>query len=269
MKWFHNDKVSLTWAIFVELVAHLFFAFQAFLLGGFLGDIALKTVFGDKVGTQIGAWGLAIFIFGAAFQAFVLGDYMAEHVEAFENTAKGTGKYRASWKQIKWLVAGLEISSLAFRCAVVLAAGDWQQALIILAFGTISLWYAFAQARVIHASVNRPVEHDVYRARQAAGREIVIDAMKQIPQMSAEQKRRFYQGDLGTVDEVQSTKWQRENEKVQSKEQKRSKQKQRDEERARDQDVARGYADQLLNGSKQQDQEPFLRALPNDQQANG
>src|SRR5450755_167783 len=190
MKFIHNDKVSLGWAILVEIAVHALFAFQAFLLGGFLGEIALTAIFGAR-GATIGAWALAVFVFGAAFQAFVLGEYMREHVESFEGTAKGDGSYTKSWKQVRYLVCGLELSSLLFRCAYVLAHGDWLQSLVVLLFGVISLWYAFAQAKVIHASVNRPVEYEVSRVRDVAARSVVEDAMKSVPNMTAEQKKRF------------------------------------------------------------------------------
>src|SRR5438270_107183 len=98
IKWFHNDKFALGWAWFVELLAHGFFAVQAFLIGGFLGELALTTVLGARIGTLLGAWLLALFIFGAAFQAFVLGEYTKEHVEAYENeSGKGDGSYINSW----------------------------------------------------------------------------------------------------------------------------------------------------------------------------
>lgn len=289
MKIFHNDKVSLGWAVAIELVVHALFAFQAFALGDFLGEIALVVVLGP-IGGPIGAWALGIFIFGAAFQAFVLGEYMREHVEAFETTAKGNGSYIANWKLIKWLVGGIEISSLLFRCALIITKdGNWMQAVIVAILGIIALWYAFAQAKVIHASVNRPVEYDVNRARNEAGRAIVSEALDVIPHMTAEQKRRFYTGDLSAVEEVYQSGLQQQQQKLQVKEDKeeqkrqrkleaeqrreakrieqeerkeRERNRRRQQEQEQQQAIATGqkYTEQLLGGPNTS--APFLRAVP-------
>jgi signal transduction histidine kinase len=288
MRWFHNDKVSLGWAIIIELVVHALFAFQAFLLGDFLGEIALVVVLGP-IGGPIGAWALALFIFGAAFQAFVLGEYMREHVESFEATAKGNGSYIANWHMIKWLVGGIEISSLIFRCyTIVIQPGNMghniTQAIIVAILGIIALWYAFAQAKVIHASINRPVEYDVNRARNQAGRAIVSDALDRIPQMSAEQKRRFYTGDLSAIEEVYQSDLQRRQEKLQVKEErddhkrqrelekqqrieeKRERERERREGQKRDHQTGQDYTQKLLGGEPSA---PFLKAVPNQAQQDG
>jgi hypothetical protein len=287
MKAFHNDKVSLGWAIAIELVVHALFAFQAFLLGDFLGEIALVVVLGP-IGGPIGAWALGIFIFGAAFQAFVLGEYMREHVESFESTAKGNGSYIANWKLIKWLVGGIEISSLLFRCYTIVARdGNLMQAAIVAVLGIVALWYAFAQAKVIHASVNRPVEYDVDRARNQAGRAIVSEALDKIPQMTAEQKRRFYTGDLSAVDEIYQSELSRRQEKLQSKEQKealkrnqqaakqqeqdakRERERQRRQEQLESDRTAQTYTQQLLGGGSPNASPPFLKAVPMNPQQDG
>lgn len=260
MKFLHNDKLSLGWAILVELIVHGFFALQAFLLGGFLGEIALKNIFGATVGNWIGSIMLALIISGASFQAFVLGEYMREHVESFEATAKGNGSYIRSWQQIRFVVALLELSSLVFRCVVVFTQGDWQQAFIVLVLGLVMLWYAFAQAKVIHASVNRPPEQDVIRARDMAGRNIVASAMELIPQMTTEQQRRFYTGDLSVVDEVPVPRYQRKQEKARARDEKYQKQQQGQEQQEQDRQIAEDYTSKLLGGGS-----PFLKAVPTDQ----
>lgn len=194
MKSLHNDKVALGWAILVELVAHGFFAFQAFLLGGFLGEIALSNMFGQATGNAIGSWALAVFLFGAAMQAFVLGEYMKEHVASYE-FKRGDGTYMRSWSHIRWIVGGLELSSLAFRCFVVVQQGDYRQAVIVAVFGVLVLYYAYAQAKVIHASVNRPVDYDMYRTRQKIGRDLVKDVVDSSRYMTPDEKQRAYSGD--------------------------------------------------------------------------
>lgn len=195
MKFIHNDKVALAWAILVELVAHGFFAFQAFLLGGFLGEIALSNMFGASAGNAIGSWALAIFLFGAAMQAFVLGEYMKEHVASYEYK-QGDGSYMRSWKRIRWIVGGLELSSLAFRCIVVFQKGDYRQAIIVAAFGILVLLYAYLQAKVIHASVNRPIEYDMARTRRQLGHDLVKDVTESSKYMTPDEKYAFLEGDV-------------------------------------------------------------------------
>lgn len=246
LKFLHNEKMSLAWAILVELAVHALFAFQAFLLGGFLGEIALTSIFGSY-GQAIGAWVLALFVFGAAFQAFVLGEYMREHVESFETTSKGNGSYIRSWAQVRWLVAGIEVSSLLFRCIFVFSHDDWLQSLIVLLFGVISLWYAFAQAKVIHASVNRPVEYDVMRAQQEAGRSLVKDAIDYTRYMSPEQKSRFVDGDVSAVEEVAQARFFEEEQKRQSKQTRMLDMEQHEEEQRQQQERARETARNLFN----------------------
>lgn len=194
MKFFHNEKVSLAWAILVEIVVHGLFAFGSLLLGDFLGDVVL-----GKGGATVGGVILAVFVFGAAFQAFVLGQYTREHVQAYENTAKGDGSYIWNWNAIQWIVGGIEVSSLAFRCIVVLTQGQWPQAAVVGVFGGLALWYAYAQAKVIHASVNRPVEYDVMQAQQQVGRSLVKDALDYTDFMTPEEKARFTGGDPTAV----------------------------------------------------------------------
>lgn len=205
MKLIHNDKVALGWAIFVELVAHGFFAFQAFLLGGFLGEIALANMFGTAAGNAIGSWALAIFMFGAAMQAFVLGEYMKEHVASYEYK-RGDGSYMRSWKSIRWIVGVLELSSLAFRCIVVIGQGDYRQAAIVAVFGLSLLFYAYAQAKVIHASVNRPIEYDMYRTRQQLGHDLVKDVTESSRYMTPDEKYRFLGGDVSGATAAQQRK---------------------------------------------------------------
>lgn len=251
MKFFHNDKVSLGWAILVELAVHALFAFQAFLLGAFLGEIALTVVFGP-VGIQIGAWALAIFIFGAAFQAFVLGEYMREHVESFERTAKGNGSYMRSWGQVRWLVGAIELSSLAFRCYSIFVEGHTMQGFIVLVMGVVALWYAFAQAKVIHASVNRPVEYDVARARQVVGRDLVDSALHLIPKMTINEKARVYTGDLTALQDAQ-------NRQMEAKDGKLRENRRRENEQEQEHSTARDFVSRLLGGSNEPEPIPDER----------
>jgi hypothetical protein len=245
LKFLHNDKVSLGWAILVEIAVHALFAGGAFLLGGFLGDIALSQVLGPA-GKDIGAWALAIFVFGAAFQAFVLGEYMREHVESFETTSKGNGSYIKSWQHVRWMVCGIELASLFFRMIQSASQGSYLQVIIVGVFGVLALWYAFAQAKVIHASVNRPVEYEVSRARETAGRSIVEDAMKYVPKMNAEQKKRFYTGDLGVIGEYEQGLVEKQQEKLQPKQERKNKEQARQSHTEQDMTISRGFMSKLL-----------------------
>jgi len=168
---------------------------------------------------------------------------MKEHVQSYERMGHD-GSYERSWNQVRWLVAGLEISSLLFRVLTVSAQGDYLQAGIVALFGGIALWYAFAQAKVIHASVNRPVEYDVMRAQQEAGRSLVKDAIDYTRYMSPEQKSRFVAGDVSAVEEVASTRFFEEEQKRASKEERRQYREQFEEEQ---QEHARRAHDMAFN----------------------
>src|SRR6202043_3285704 len=123
------------------------------------------------------------------------------HVASYEYK-RGDGSYMRSWKSIRWIVGGLELSSLAFRCFVVIQQGDYRQAVIVGVFGILLLYYAYAQAKVIHASVNRPVEYDIANSQEGAGRSLAIEATKHTKYMTPEQKARWADGDETAVTEV-------------------------------------------------------------------
>ena len=261
IKWFHNDKFALGWAWFVEILAHGFFAVQAFLIGGFLGELALTTFLGAKIGALLGALLLALFIFGAAFQAFVLGEYTKEHVEAYEyESGKGDGSYISSWKQIRYIVGGIEIASLAFRSFTILQQGGYTSvgaivlSVINAAFGGLLLWYAFAQAKIIHASVNRPVEYDIAQSQEHAGRTLNERALQYIPKMTPEQLARYKAGDTTAVEEVatsdffaQEQKRQARQEKIQEKATKKQQEEIRSEQGREKLRRARGTANNIFN----------------------
>jgi hypothetical protein len=266
VKFFHNDKVALGWAVFIELVAHGFFAMQAFLLGGFVGDLTLTKAIGPIAANWVGSVSLAILIGGAAFQTFVLGEYMKQHVEAYEMEVKD-GSYRRSFKWTQWLVGGLEITSLLFRCGVVLSQGDLGQAVLVLIFGIILLFYAYVQAKVIHAVVNRPVFNDVIAAQDLAGRKIVTTALDNIPRMTVEQLQRFSSGDVSPVDEMEESNYAAKHAKIQAKEDKEQAQRERDAEKQQKVQSAKELAQKLLRRQPQQQvQQPFLKAVTGNQQ---
>lgn len=207
MKWIlkiiHNEHIALLWALAVEIVVHGFFGLQAFLLGGFLGEVALVRIFGPDLGVQIGAWSLGILIFGMAFVSFVLGEYLKEHVQAFVYDGKGDSSFLKAFTETARMAVGLELASLAFRVITVgFRDGDWPSAIVIAIAGCIGLRYAISMAKVIHASVNRPVEHDLMRSQQQAGLTLAEKAMHFLDAMSPEQLARWADGDASALQEV-------------------------------------------------------------------
>src|SRR5258708_30595592 len=176
MRWIlkvvHNHHIALLWAFFVEVVVHAFFSLQAFLLGGFIGEISLSTVFGVPLAQKIGAWLLAGFIFCSAFVMFVLGEYLRQHVAAYSLEMKDNSYLKAFDPAFR-LVLGLEITSLAFRLVQILyedfSYHGIAEAVITAALGVIGLWFAMSMAKIIHASINRPKEHDLAQSQHQAG----------------------------------------------------------------------------------------------------
>ncbi len=260
MKWFHNEHMAVLWAIAVELVVHGIMAFGAFLLGGFLGEIVLNSIIGP-IGTSVGAWFLAVFVFGAAFQAFVLGEYMKEHVVAFERTGKGDGSYIAGWKRLRWIVGGIEIASLAFRCFDAFAQGHLAQAIIIGVFGALALWYAYEQAKVIHASVNRPVAYDVYQTRQQITRDLVKDALHYSGEMTSEEKARFLGGDTSSIDDARARKYSEHRQVIDEQERRQAEEEARQQIEEQEYQESSSFLGKLLSS-------PFGDAQTNNEQAN-
>jgi len=203
LKIIHNEHFALLWALVVEIGAHGYFSLQGFLFGGFLGEIALAVVFGSHYGTLIGAWMLAAFIFGSAFCSFVLGEYLREHVQSFTWSGKGDQSFIKAFEDTRRMVMGLELCSLAYRVLYVgLHDHDWISAIITGAFGILILWYAVKMAKVIHASVNRPIEHDLERSQHRAGQTLAEKAMRYTKNMDPEQLARYADGDVSALQEV-------------------------------------------------------------------
>jgi hypothetical protein len=203
LKIIHNEHIAFAWAFVVELVVHGFFGLQAFLLGGFLGELALMKVFGPNLGMQIGAWGLGIIVFGMAFVSFVLGDYLKQHVQNFVWSGRGSQEYLDAFNETVRLAAGLELSSLAFRVLTVgLHDGDWPSAILIAVAGCIGLRYAIKMAKVIHASVNRDPNDDLARSQDEAKLTLAEKARKIIKKMTPQQLAGWSHGDPKALEEA-------------------------------------------------------------------
>lgn len=276
LKVIHNEQIAVLWAFLVEVVVHGLFAMQAFLLGGFLGDLALSVVFGVYLGTQIGAWSLALFVFGAAFVSFVLGQYLKEHVFAFVRSGKGDQTYIKALEETRRMAICLELSSLAYRVLTVgLHDHDWVSAIVIFVAGIVGLRYAIKMAMVIHASVNRPIEHDLARSQHQAGMTLAEKAMKYTKDMSPEQLARYSDGDVSALQEVAGNGFFEEEQrrqaklsKKQAKLTKRLEEQQKEEANKERQNQAAETAKRLLNPSnwkrnKTPEYVPFLDAQNN------
>ncbi len=264
MKVIHNAKFALYWAVFIELVAHGFFAMQAFLLGGFIGDLTLTKAIGAEAANWVGSILLAVLIGGAAFSAFVLGEYTRQQVSAYskENADKS---FIQSFHRTRWLVGGLEVTSMLFRCGVVIAKdGDYGQATITAIFGIILLVYAFDQAKVIHAVVNRPVFADVMEVQEQAGRQMVSASIEHLNDMSVSQLQRFQSGDVTTVDEIAESRYAEKYAKLSAKQIKQQEQYEKEQAEQSKLQAAKDFANRLLHRpvAQRETEPPFLKAVP-------
>jgi hypothetical protein len=222
LKIIHNEHIALLWALAVEIVVHGFFGLQAFLLGGFLGEVALVKIFGPDLGVQIGAWSLGVLIFGMAFVSFVLGEYLKSHVQSFIWAGKGGKEYMDAFKETAKMAIGLELSSLAFRVLTVgVHEGDWPSAIVIAIAGCIGLRYAVMMAKVIHASVNRDVAYDLLRSQDQAAQTLAEKARKYTKHMTPAQLAGWSEGDASALEEAASSGFFAEEQKRQAKESKK------------------------------------------------
>jgi hypothetical protein len=199
MKFYHNSFIGKVLVLFFAIAIHAYFASGAYLLGGFLGRLFLYDV---PHGGVIGSYGLAILTFSGAMYAFMYLEYAREDVEAYEEQS-GDGTFRRSLREIQWLIAGAELASLVYRS--VQAPSIWIGCVLFF-LGLIFLRLAFALGKVVHAMANRPVEVGVMQSMDKAGRTFIEKATKGVGKMDASQLKRYYRGDVGTVDEVSQPK---------------------------------------------------------------
>lgn len=194
MKWFHNAAVGKFLVVSFAAAVHGMFALGMYYFGLFISRIILQDA---PVLQQPAAICMALLVFVGAMWGFVYIEYAREDIDAFSRmTGKG---YRKYLNIVQVAIAGAELSSLAYRAYQVQNGFDRA---VVVAIGLIFLVIAFCLGKTIHAMANRPFVVAVSRARQEAGRSIVDDAMKYVPRMTAEQKVRFYNGDITAVDEV-------------------------------------------------------------------
>jgi len=218
----HNQHIALAWAFVVSLVVHGFFGLQAFLLGGFLGEVALMKVFGPERGMLIGAWGLGIIVFGMAFVSFVLGDYLKAQVQNFVWSGRGSQEYLDAFKETVQLAAGLELCSLGFRVlTVALHDHDLPSALLIGVAGIIGLRYAIKMAKVIHACVNRDPNADLAASQDDAKLRLAEKARRLVRKMTPDQLAGWGRGEPKALEEVANNAFSDRERRQQGREQKR------------------------------------------------
>jgi ABC-type multidrug transport system fused ATPase/permease subunit len=271
IKFFLNDKMALLWAIFVEIIVHGIFALGALLFGAFLGELILVHLFGP-IGEQVGAWLFALFIFCAAFQAFVLGEYTRDQVKAYERSSMGDGSYYKSWQYNRWLVGSLELSSLLFRCYITSKDGDLVQAGLVLLFGVLALVYAFFQAKIIHACVNRPAAYDAHRTQESLKRDIVSHALNHAEKLRPSEKAAYIGGNVGVLDRFgqgwfasfRDERRQRSDEKASQKAAERDEQARKAAMREQREADGLREGEQITNSLIPQAAYPFMQAQAND-----
>lgn len=195
MKWFHNAAVGKFLVVGFAVAVHGMFALGMYYFGLFISGIILQDV---PFLQQPAAIGMALLVFFGAMWGFVYVEYAREDVHAYSSTT-GQWWFPRYLNAVQVAIAGAELSSLAYRTYQVHNNYD---RVVVVAFGLIFLAIAYCLGKIIHAMANRPFAVAVARARQEAGRSIVDDAMKFVPRMTAEQKVRFYNGDITAVDEV-------------------------------------------------------------------
>ncbi len=197
MKWFHNGTIGRVLAIGFAVFIHAWFAAGAYYFGRFIGSYIFSDI---PNGADLAGIGLAIMVFGGAMFGFIYLEYAREDVESYASSRHDKG---ASFTHALWIlqisIILVEASSLLYR---VYTMPDNFKRFVVLVLGIAALVIAWALGKIVHAMANRPLDLAYQRARDKAGRSVVEDGMKYIDDMSAEQKRRFYNGDASTIDEV-------------------------------------------------------------------
>jgi len=192
MKWFHNTTIGKFIAVGFATAVHAVFALGAYRLGELIMSIILYDVAALQ---KPAAVGYAILTFAGAIWGFVYFQYAYEEVKAYSKW------FLIYLYIVQVAIAGSELSSLALRAY---ETPNQVYRIIIIAAGLLFLLIAYCLGKVIHAMANKPVEASLQRVWQDTGRSIVEDALTSVPNMSVEQKKRFYNGDLSPVDEVRN-----------------------------------------------------------------
>jgi hypothetical protein len=201
MKWFHNGSVGRILAIGFAIFIHAWFAAGAYYFGRFIGSYIFSDI---PFGADIAGVGLAILVFGGAMFGFIYLEYAREDVQSYAKSRNDGGKmFINSLGLLQFAIVAMEASSLLYR---VYTINDPLKQFVVLLLGLAALVIAWALGKIVHAMANRPLEVAYLRVREQVGRSVVEDGMKYRNDMTADQKRRFYNGDASVIDEVRGIK---------------------------------------------------------------
>lgn len=244
MKWFHNGTIGRVLAIGFAIFIHAWFAAGAYYFGRFIGSYIFSDI---PNGAEIAGVGLAIMVFGGAMFGFIYLEYAREDVQSYARSRGDGGQtFTAALWILQVFIIVIEASSLLYR---VYTMPDGVKRIAVLLLGIAALVVAWALGKIVHAMANRPLELAYDRARDKAGRSVVEDGMKYIDSMSAEQKRRFYNGDASTIDEVRGIK---ERDRIYAE----KKAREREEEARQKEEQGKGFIKTILSWPGKHDYEP-------------
>jgi hypothetical protein len=198
MKWFHNQKFDRAINFVIVVGTHLVFALGMFFLGRFLGSLVLRDI---PNGDVLFGIVLAVVMFISAMKVFVFMEYTKEDIKAYQ-VEKIDESFMPALTESQKIVAGMEISSLLYRCWMTLP--NYVGAGITLALGILLLRHAYNMGKIMHAQANRPASVDAAKLREQAAKEVYNGGGGLLKKLSLAQKRRVADGDPEPLDEVQS-----------------------------------------------------------------
>jgi hypothetical protein len=198
MKFFHNTTVDRAINFFIVIGTHAIFALGMFFLGRFLGSLVLRDI---PNGADIFGIVLAWVMFISAMKVFVFMEYTKDDIKAYE-TKNIESSFMPALTESQKIVAGMEISSLLYRCWMTLP--NYVGAGITLALGLLLLRHAYNMGKIMHAQANRPASVDAKLLREKAAKEVYKGGGGLLGKLSLAQKRLVAAGDPQPLDEVQS-----------------------------------------------------------------
>ena len=196
MRAIFNGKVGRTLIVAVCIGVHLLFAIGMFYLGRLLGSLVLGDI---PHGGEVFGIILAVVMFIAAMIVFVYHEYTREDLEAYERKTF-TKHFMPALTESQWIVTGLELSSLGYRCYMTWFVSP-VGAVITGLIGILMLRFAYNLGLIIHAQTNRPASLEVGRMREDAGRKIGEEGRKQMKKLPLDKLRRLWRGDPTALQE--------------------------------------------------------------------
>lgn len=198
MKLFHNQTMDRAINFVIVIGTHAVFALGMYFLGRFLGSLVLHDI---PYGADIFGVVLAIVMFISAMKVFVFMEYTKEDIKAYE-LDKTDNSFMPALTESQKIVAGMEISSLLYRCWMTLP--NYVGSGITFVLGVLLLRHAYNMGKIMHAQANRPSAVDAGQLREQAAKEVYGGAKGLLKKLSLAQKRKVADGDAQPLDEVQS-----------------------------------------------------------------